>query len=278
MIKHGNALRPSATIEADYRRELRVFVMAMRKNVLRVLEGQPANVEGVTMDADVTASPELQKKIQTLKQKYDSILERMGKIAATRFLEQQIKFAGRSFIHSIRPLVEGKNATFALPQPSAVTAESQAFIEENIANNVSLIKSIGSDYFARIEKEVLRSMDGHTSIAGLKRAVQKIGGISERRAKLIANDQTAKIYTQLCARQMQKAGITKAVWRHSSAGKKPREFHKTRWDGNSEPPNGLNGYVFDVAHPPVADPKTGEIALPGELINCRCFYTPVLDV
>ena len=40
-------------------------------------------------------------------------------------------------------------------------------------------------------------------------------------------------------------------------------------------PNGLNGYVFDLAKPPVIDLKTGERGYPGQCIGCSCFLVPV---
>ena len=102
--------------------------------------------------------------------------------------------------------------------------------------------------------------------------------MSDRQADLIARDQSSKIYSQLTVENMRRAGITKMKWIHSSAGKKPRVYHKTRWDGKSEPPNGLNGYIYDINNPPIADLKTGERAIAGQLINCRCIQVPVIDL
>ena len=109
--------------------------------------------------------------------------------------------------------------------------------------------------------------------------MQKICGITDKEAALIARDQTAKFYSQMAVENMRRAKITKAKWLHSCAGRTPRDYHRTKWDGVSHnPPNGLNGYVFDLNNPPIADLETGERAFPGVLFDCKCVAIPVIEI
>ena len=275
MIK-GNALRPSITIQAWYVRELRVMALAMSKAMIRAVNASPKPARDIALDQDIDPAT-LQAKTEELRIKFDKILESTGRLTAIRFLEKQTKYASASFIRSIKPMLESDQSSLML-KGSIITTENISFAEEAISENVSLIKSIGEQYFGRVEKAVIESLQSGGSQPALIKTLKDIGGITDRRAKFIAKDQSKKIYSQLSTEAMTHAGITKAKWNHSGAGREPRSFHKTRWDGVSEPPNGLNGYVYDIGNPPVADLKTGERTGPGGLINCRCFATPVIDI
>jgi len=270
-MKKGKPLKPSITIEAWYYHELRVMVLAMQKAMIRAVE-KPH--EQIAMDK-IDGLASVEARAQELRDKFAKTFSRLGAITAARFLDKQIEFASRSFVRSVRGMVEGSEPSLML-SGSIVNPANVAFTEESIAANVSLIKSIGSQYFDRIEKELMKSLQTGGSQPDLIKAIRKTGGVTERRAKFIARDQNSKIYSQLATNQMERAGITKVMWKHSGAGRNPRSYHKRRWDGKSEPPNGLNGYVYQIGNPPVADLKTGERAAPGELINCRCYATPVL--
>lgn len=277
MIKQGNALLPSVTIEAEYRREIRVIILAMHKAVVALMEkGFAQEPEfGHAMDAKIPVSFQYQSK--DLQTRFDKILERAGRIAAMRFLEKQTKYAARSFIRSILPLVESAEGSLML-KGSVIEPVNAVYAEQVVAENVKLIRSIGSKYFDRIQKQVVSSLS--QGGGGQKQVfddLMKIKGVAERQAKLIARDQNAKIHGQLTVERMKAGGITKAKWIHSSAGKKPREYHKTKWDGHSEPPNGLDGYIFEIGKPLVVDPKTGETGLPSSLVNCRCVAIPVIE-
>jgi len=230
----------------------------------------------IAEDLDIDPAS-LQAKTEELKVEFERILTRAGRITAVRFLQKQAKHASASFINSIKPMVESQQSSLLLPG-QILTTENISFAQEAVKTNVDLIKSIGEQYFDRIEKAVLDSLKTGGNRPRLIKEIQKIGGITERRAKLIAKDQTDKIYNQLAEEAMRNAGITKAKWNHGGRSKEPRSYHKTRWDGRSEPPNGLNGYIYDLNNPPVADLRTGEKAPPGVLINCGCYATPVLDV
>jgi hypothetical protein len=170
---------------------------------------------------------------------------------------------------------------------TTITPENIDFIKAMIKKNVLSITTVEARHFPPIkseclpfiEDEIFKAMSGKGDLGTLKEAVQRICGISAKQAKLIAIHQSSKIYSQLSIENMRRAGITKVKWLHSSAGRTPREYHKTLWDGVSHnPPNGLNGYIFDLNKPPIADLETGERAMPGELLECRCIAVCVLDI
>lgn len=157
----------------------------------------------------------------------------------------------------------------------------EKILNASIAENVSLIKSIPREYLAEMEKTVMRAVTtgkGPSDIyktaksqlelskdfkSHLKNTDEKVN----RRAKLIANDQTRKVYTGLTARRMKNVGMDRFRWLHNGGSAKPRPYHLDT----------LNGNEYSLSDPPVIDPKTGERGLPGQLVNCRCSMIPVIS-
>ena len=143
----------------------------------------------------------------------------------------------------------------------------EKILKASIAENVSLIKSIPREYLGQVEKVVQRSVTTGKGPGEIYKHVKKYSGVTDRRAKLIANDQTRKVYTGLNAGRMKNAGMDKFKWLHNGGSAKPRPYHLDT----------LNGNEYSLSDPPVIDPKTGERGLPGQLVNCRCSMIPVIS-
>lgn len=111
--------------------------------------------------------------------------------------------------------------------------------------NVALIKSIPEEYLARVERAVYQHViQGQPGQKTLARKIHEIGEVSERRAKFIARDQTAKLVSALNRERNIAIGIEQYVWR-TSKDERVRPSHRRkegktfRWD---DPPE-------DTGHP-----------------------------
>ena len=117
---------------------------------------------------------------------------------------------------------------------------------------------------------VMRSITTGKGVADLVPFFDRYEGITIRRARIIANDQTKKAYSNMNAIRMQKLGVDKYEWVHSSGGQEPRELHLH-----------LNGSICSLKDPPIIQYAKGnqpEIrGKPGDLINCRCTMRPIID-
>jgi uncharacterized protein with gpF-like domain len=87
-------------------------------------------------------------------------------------------------------------------------------------------------------------------------------GITQRRAVLIARDQSNKLNAVTTQARRQELGITEAIWQHSHGGKEPRKSHVA-----------ADGRKFEIAKGCLID---GKLILPGEEINCRCVSKSAL--
>lgn len=134
----------------------------------------------------------------------------------------------------------------------------QQAVDEAIAANVGLIKSIPEQYFDKIEQAVMAGIQGGTLNDTLADDLQKAYGISKSRAKLIATDQLGKINSRLAQIRQQKLGITHYTW-STSHDERVRHEHKLR-----------DGKLFAWDKPP----SDGH---PGQPIRCRCVAKPYTE-
>jgi SPP1 gp7 family putative phage head morphogenesis protein len=161
---------------------------------------------------------------------------------------------------------------FAVPGDIFSVSESVSVaVKASIQENVSLIKSIPSQFFDRITGAVTRSMQAGGSTKQLAAEIKSYAQMTDRRAHNIALDQTRKVYTSLNIRKFQDAGIKKFKWLHVGGSVHPRHYHMADY------PEGLNGGVFSIDDPPVIEQKTGIKGFPAQLPYCKCTMCAVFE-
>jgi len=133
-----------------------------------------------------------------------------------------------------------------------------------VGQQVSLIKSIPSQYFTNIEGMVMRSVQTGRDLGQLTKDLQEQFGVTHRRAAFIARDQNNKATASMTRARQDELEITEAIWVHSGAGKHPRPTHVA-----------MNGKKYDV-NKGMWDPAVKRWIFPGEEINCRCFCRSVI--
>lgn len=118
-----------------------------------------------------------------------------------------------------------------------------------------LIKDIGDKSAREVEQLVQRAYEQKWPINKLERELEQRLQITERRAALIARDQTSKLNGNLAMVRQTSAGISKYTWR-TQRDSRVRELHKRR-----------EGVIFSWDSPP----SDGH---PGQPIACRCVPEP----
>ncbi|MDV2861842.1 phage head morphogenesis protein [Phytobacter ursingii] len=145
-----------------------------------------------------------------------------------------------------------------------MTPQMEEAINEIVAENVSLIKSIPERYFTQVETITMESIRRGRDLQYMTEELQKQYGITRRRAENIALDQNNKACSQLARVRQKSLGITRGIWIHSGGGSHPRPLHVK-----------AHGQEFDLDEGlPIGD--NGEYVLPGEEIHCGCSWKPVL--
>lgn len=144
-------------------------------------------------------------------------------------------------------------------QPSPAALQAYAAV---LAEQVAIIKNIPNAHLARVQsavwKNVTKGFDRGQMVKDLREQV----GITEKRAKLMANHQArvAKVTFENVRRL--EIGIDEAIWRHSHAGKEPRPSH-VKADGTKYKIK--DGLVLDNVR-----------TWPGVEYGCKCFSEAVL--
>jgi SPP1 gp7 family putative phage head morphogenesis protein len=127
------------------------------------------------------------------------------------------------------------------------------------SQNSQLITSLPDQELDRVASIVERGLQEGKLYTEVKKEIQKSFGISDRRAKLIARDQTKKLNSNLTKLRQQELGVEEYIWQ-TSGDERVRATHRAN-----------DGKKFRWDKPP---PVTGH---PGNDINCRCVAKPVLD-
>jgi SPP1 gp7 family putative phage head morphogenesis protein len=137
-------------------------------------------------------------------------------------------------------------------------------MQATINEQVSLIKSIPSQYFTQIEGVVMRSVQTGRDLGQLTKDLQEQFGVTRRRAATIARSQN-NIATSSMTRARQDAlGITEGTWVHSGAGKHPRPTHVA-----------MSGKRFNLKKG-MYDSAVKRWILPAQEPGCRCIWRPVI--
>jgi SPP1 gp7 family putative phage head morphogenesis protein len=123
------------------------------------------------------------------------------------------------------------------------------------ARNAGLIKNLSEDAAQRVSRTVIDAAINGTSNAALQETLTQQFGIVDNRARLIADDQMAKLNSDLNRQRHTQAGITEYTWR-TSRDERVRALHRS-----------LDGRVYRYDEPTGAE--NGE--RPGQPIRCRCI-------
>lgn len=266
-IVKGRPLSLPTGLEAEYALTLRKMAKQMHATVARELvaffNARPEFQQG----QDASTKSLARALVARLARRFQKLFDDHAEQIAAHVADKAAKASDTRWRSSLKELAGGVQL-----KTSAVTPGVKDAVAASIAENAKLIKSIPREYLAKVGAKVMESVETGEGLKTLVPYLQQQGGVTERRATNIAQDQTRKAYNNINAERMKGAGIKKFEWMHSSGGVHPRELHITPW------PAGLNGGVFSFTDLPVIDERTGERGLPGQAINCRCRMRPILEL
>lgn len=258
----GLPLHNPVSIEERYARELQALVRVMTKEtqreLLAVFRGEVAE-EFFAEDASITSLAK--KTLNKLRVRFEKLFSDKANEVVQKMIAHVSKESKSRLQSSLKEMSGGLNVQ--LPE---MPAQLKEVFAASVVENVALIKSIPQQYHDRVTGAVMRSItsaDG--GIGKLTDELQKYSGMSLRRARLVAMDQTRKAYQAANIERSKSAGITKGIWIHTGGTKEPRPRHKA-----------YNGKEFELAKgAPVGD--NGEYVHCGEEPYCRCTFVPILD-
>lgn len=150
------------------------------------------------------------------------------------------------------------------------TPEIQEYLQASVYDNTRLIVSIPEQYLTNVESIVMGNVRSGGRWEAIRDQLVQEFGVTDRRARLIARDQTAKINGQLTAKRQVAAGFNYFRW-DSSHDARVRDSHKALDRKVTEFGRG----VYKWSDPPLG--QKGAPIICGYEFQCRCVAIPVSD-
>lgn len=266
--KTCRAVPANRGIEAKYRKALQRLIVEMhasveywltaayRKDPPRMAALVEQAQDAPLLGADASPSAKIKKILDELARRWTKRFDDYAPKLAEAYLQGMFKASDSA----MRAALKDAGWTVEFKMTPAVRDAFQA----SLAENVGLIKSIPEKYLTQVEGVVMRSYsagrDLHTMVKDLKALYPAVAD----RAELIARDQSNKANAVVNRARQLELGIDRGIWMHSHAGKNPRPSHVA-----------ANGKEFKIADGCLID---GEMILPGQKINCRCTWRPILPI
>ena len=263
----GKRLNYNASLQIWYRRAIKKLIVKMadesESHISKLFNRIHFEPFGTT---DESLGSQARILMNSLAEKFDHLFSLESQTLASFMLEKTLKSSETNIKNSLRELSGGLSLKAGTMSP-----ELTDVVNASIAENVSLIKSIPQQYFKDITGAVMRSVTSGQGMFDLLPQIRKYRNLTERRAELLALDQTRKAYSSINAIKLVKRGITHFEWLHSSGGQTPRESHVM-----------MSGKVFSFENLIAEQQKLGvpkeDQGMPSYPINCRCTFGPVIEL
>ena len=254
----GTPIRAPRSVEVEYRRALAELNRAT-KNATRLIAREIA--QGATRAEAVRL---IEQQIAMSRARYQAAAQQLPGSMVNSLSER-----GRQQVQNM--VKRSMGVDFATIVDNEQVAEQLDIAK---LRNAQLIESIPEQHWSRVIQAVSDNFEGRPlGKGGLTRQLQQIGGITDKRARIIARDQTAKLSTDLARVRQEDIGVKSYIWRNSQdsrvvgnpTGKYPEGSprHLDHW--------GREGREYRWDSPP-ADGH------PGQPILCRCRAEPVINL
>ncbi len=254
-------VKPSHKVELWYKTQLLAIVAQCRQVAreellpeLKRLEPLYARVgDGMVRDRAGFAGNTIEARIAAMKRQFGGIggvAQRLAEAATRRSLnaaDEGLKSAVQASV--------GIDISGFLSRQGPIQSVAEAATKANVA----LIKSIPDKHFDKIQDALLKNMERGMRFEDLAKEVERIGKVTESRAKLIARDQTSKMNGAMTQIRQMSLGIERYIWQ-TSGDERVRDDHAAN-----------DGETFRWDKPP----PTGH---PGHDVNCRCIAIPIFDL
>jgi SPP1 gp7 family putative phage head morphogenesis protein len=256
-VVNGKPLHPNIQIEDKMSKQLEKIVNAMTKDVAKSLESlfKQDNIN-MTFDADISSAARI--LINKLNNKWAKIFKDKSTTISDTMVNSNERFASSTVFSSLKELSGGLSI-----KTSDISTNTKMVMKASTQESANLIKSIATKYLNDIAGQTYRSITSGQGLKDLIPYLEKQKGVTNRRAKNIALDQTRKTYSNVTNSKMQDAGIKKFKWIHSASSAEPRKEHMAH-----------NGKIYSFDDLPLYN---GIPDYPSWQPYCRCIAVPVLE-
>ncbi|MEG0207043.1 phage minor head protein [Citrobacter sp.] len=286
----GKPIIPNAGIASDYEKAILPYVERMiadyRTNILAVMDTNKAGefYSGEAMDASIfdkikkrntSLNKIFEKVLDGLFKKWSGVFSDFAPSAAEKFVGKASKAADSSTEFSLE--------TAGIKEPRATYNDyARNVLGAAVNYNSTLISGIQEEAHEKVYSAVMLSLTSpnpeEQGQPGIIKALDEIGIQSKNRVKLIARDQTSKLYGALGTDRMKQNGVMFFRWQHTFGTGGGKKRGRIAWRESHEK---LDNEVFWIDDPDLWTvgkyfTKKGDIGIPGYAINCHCRMIPIV--
>ena len=270
-IKIAAPVRPLKGQEFFYRKELmklgRLLTKAIRVEILPFIKAHQTEyvLDGVASQLEIL--------FNKLNARFAGVITAgFASITANEVVTQTAKTNKKRFDTSI------ERATGVDYGAIIATEGLTDFMESSINRNTSLITNLSPEYLKQIRVIVTNGVSSGAKYSTIAQQITGIKGANAslgNRIKTIAMNEIQTINSQLTLRRSTSLGITEGIWRTS-------DDEKVRGNPSGKYPKAkpshfkLDGKKFNLKKG--MKTETGTYIWPGSEINCRCDYSPVINL
>ena len=129
-----------------------------------------------------------------------------GKILSVSLVKRSLAANSAGMRESLKDMAQG----FSI-KPTWISGALKEKLKAAVTENVSLITSIQQRYHAQVTEAVMRAITTGRGIKDLVPELQSIGGVSARRARFIATDQSRKAAGMITGERARKQHVRKLL-------------------------------------------------------------------
>ena len=258
----GKPLKPNPRVTQVYRDKLEALANAMIKETEKELKKLFEKDSPAYFAQDASISSQAKILINSLINKFYKIFDIEGKSLTDTMINQ----ANRSSKTNVKQSLESMKQGITI-NVDTLSEETKEILKASASEASMYIKSIQEEYLTKVSGATYRSISSGNGLKDLIPDLEKISGQTKRRVRNLAQDQTAKVMASLDKSRLNKAGITKAKWKHSGGARtEPRPTHVA-----------MNNKIFDI-NEGMYDSSVGRNVQPAELPFCACYLVPVIEI
>lgn len=266
--KQAKAVKPNKQAARSFNARLQQLVNAIKKDINERIVPLVRSLEPLYIgDSAINDAwpDDIMEVFASVKNKWRSAeFAGASKSVASDFVKAMNIQNSKRFTASVKPVgVTGLDIFGDSPKLTDLLSAS-------IADNTRLITSIPEQYLENVQSVVMSNMRAGLRPSAIVKQLQEQYGITQRRATLIARDQTSKANGELSKQRQEDAGFEYFRWSDSDDAR-VRDRHEKL--SNQDIGFGKGVYRWD--NPPKND--KGAPIIPGQEINCRCIAQPVTN-
>ncbi len=270
-------IRPSVAIKAKLQRELLKRYAFLRDRMAEVMDlyrklrkAQERAEKPATGFSDATTAETAE--ILDLLEKVKKMLKKIRNDFNAAFPASEDEKLARDFVNTCnKDIITRNNIEFSRAVQDFVvrvqmTEAKKVILKAATQEATGLIKNLGTKAQFELEDTFNRCLMEGRNIGEMVESIEKVLGVTRRRAINLAFDQTNKIENALDRQAKLDLGLHKAIWRHSHGWVKtePRKSHVA-----------ADGRKYDIREGCKID---GEFIQPGEKCFCGCYSQAIIEL